>query len=612
MRYINDSKNFTVTLYPHGALKEQRNESPSESYGRDDEASVTTIGTFNKLIPRKVSEIYKTESLKFDTSEQATSEGFSPLELVDYCTSLSFSSSIAGDFGSASLTLELPFFEASKLLGGVIASSHTSQGDNPAVKMRNLCTGGWIVIKQKAHGEYVGRFFGQVTAVQTSLGYIANGVPLTQVTIRVDSFYAGFLRNQLKQTMSRDDSIKELEPSAVFQASDYSQGFLSAIRESFKGQDPASILTDVVKSLGGHKLPASIARIEDYPLGIALRVSDGSFSDMKKYGLKGADIDVIKGKIMTLYQGASSNNVTHHETIMQMFNSAPQLFEYFAMLVPMNKRELSKVSKSKLFLKIGGIPLIIYRYKPVYPYAPPTRLGFSRMDRYKYGRTTAIKDKTDFEKFFGSPEVANYRAPDNKDQVYTINKSYVTSLDISTVEDERINFTFVEGGFSNAQGHALNYFRNNASPALNKGDINRHGLRAQAMHTPFVSLDTDAEAIKNFNMQAPNALAERLFHNIGMGHTFSRGTFTVEAPENVEPVPVGNWVSIGLPDTRILFTCYIETINTTVSADLTGVIRHINVYNFSRGHIGVHAPQFDLDKYEAEELTLLVDNEDKN
>ena len=278
----------------------------------------------------------------------------------------------------------------------------------------------------------------------------------------------------------------------------------------------------------------------------------------------------------------------------------------------MTKRELSKVSRSKLFVKIGGIPLIIYRYKPVYPYAPPSQAGFKRMHRFKYGQQINVENKTDFEKFFGSPNVADYQTPSLKDQVYRIDKRYITSLDISIVEDERINFTFVEGGFSNAQGHALNYFRNNASPALNKGDINRHGLRAQTMHTPFVSIDTDSEKIKNFNMQAPNALAERLFHNIGMGHTFSRGTFTVEAPENVEPLPVGNWVSISLPDTRILFTCYIETVNTTVSADLAGVIRHIQVYSFSRGHVGVHAPQFDLDKYEAEELALLVDNEDKN
>ena len=604
MRYINDNENFKITLYPHGVLKEAGDETPVQVNGSND-FSVTVTDRVNKILPRNISDIHQTEYLTFDRSNEATSEGYSPLELVEYCTSLSFSSSITGDFGSANLTLELPYYEASQLLGGVIAHSLT----NSNIKMRNLCTGAWVVIKEKSGRDYVGRFFGQVTAVQTSLGYVANGVPLTQVTMKIDSFYAGYMRNQLKQTMSRDDSIKELEPSAVFQAGDYSQGFLSTIKESFKGQNPATILADVINALGGHKLPASLARFNDYPVGLALRVCDGSYDSMNKFGLKGSDIDVIKGKIMTLYQGASSNNITHHETIMQMFNSAPQLFEYFAILVPMTKRELSNVSKSKLFSRLGGIPVIIYRYKPVYPYAPPTSAGFDSMYRLKYNRVNEVKNKTDFEKFFGSPQPANYYSQTG--QVYRIEERYVTSLDLSIVEDERINFVFVEGGFSNAQGHALNYFRNNASPTLNKSDINRHGLRAQAMHTPFVSLDTDPETIKNFNMQAPNALAERLFHNIGMGHTFSRGSFTVEAPESIEPVPVGNWVSIGLTDTDLSFTCYIEAINTTVSADLNGIIRHVSVYSFSRGHHGIHAPQFDLDKYESEELTLLITNEDK-
>jgi hypothetical protein len=607
-----------VTFYPHGALREPI-DAPPQSDDPDDELVI--VGRFSKLVPRNISEIYETDPLRFDNADRATSEGFAPLELADYCTTVSFSQSLAGVFGGANITLELPFADALKLLGGVVAGkARHLRRDNAALTLRNLCTGGWLVIKQATvKGDLVGRFFGQVTRIENRLMYGADGKPVRVINLTADSFYAGFMRNQLKQTMTRDDNLREIEPSAVFKAADYSDAFLKTIKDSFRGQAPAATLAEVIKALGGHKLPSSLARFDDAPLGLFIKVCDGSFAEMQKYGLKGADVDVIKGKIMSLFQGAASNNVTHHEVIMQMFNALPQLFEYFALFIPLTPRELAQVSKSRLFAQLGGVPVIIYRYKPVYPYAPPSRAGLSALTRFKYGIDSKVKTETDCEKFFGDMPAVSA----GEGQSYQIDSRYLTALEYGVSEDDRVNFTFVEGAFSNAQGHALNYFRNNASPALNKGDINRHGLRARSMHTPFVSLDSDTAEIKAFNMGAPNALAERLFHNIAMGHTFTSGTFTVEhdvaarhllnTREALSCVPVGNWVSFSLDISEtddVLFTCYIEAVTTNISADAVGVITSVSTYNFTRGHIGVHAPEFDVSKYEAEEMALLISNED--
>lgn len=623
MRYTQPFQNISVIFYPHGVLREADEDQPI----LDDEESedvVTVRATVNQFITRTPADIYTTDSLRFGDANLQNSEGFTALELRDYCVNVNFASSLHGSYGGCTITLELPFADGFKLLNGVIAgSARHLQSDNKALTLRNLCTGGWIVIKQTTKGgDDVGRFFGQVTRIDTRLEYLPNGTPLKNISIVADNFYAGFMRNQLKQTMSRDDSIRELEPSAVFQASDYSEGFLAAIKESFKEQSPAETLREVVKALGGHKLPASLTKVNipnGYPVGYILKVCDGSFEDMRKYGLKGADVDLIKGKIMTLYQGGFSNNISHHDAIQQMFNVAPQLFEYFAVFVPMTAREISKVSKDRVLKRLGGVPLIIYRYKPVYPYAPPSKAGFNKLSRAKYGVESTVTIETDCEKFFGDMPAYDY----GEGQSYLIDNQYITALDCGVDEDSRINFTFVEGAFSNAQGHTLNYFRADASPAVNKMDINRHGLRATSIHTPFVSVDSDPAEIRAFNQKAPNALAERLFHNIAQGNRFSAGSFTVEhdvaerhllnARESLLCAPIGNWVTFTLNISEtddVKFTCYIESEQTSITADTSGVITCVTVYNFSRGHIGIHAPEFDLAKYQAEEFSLLITNSD--
>lgn len=620
MRYTQPLQNIEIVFYPHGVLREP-DEDIAKATKTVDENIVTVTASSEELVVRNISDIHQTDPLRFDNSNRSTSEGFSVLKLSDYCTSVNINQSLTGSFGSASLTLELPFADSLKLLGGVIAgSARHLRSDNTALTLRNLCTGGWLVIKQATvKGDLVGRFFGQVSRVETRLQYLPNGSPVKVLNISADNFYAGFMRNQLKQTMSRDDSIKELEPSAVFQASDYTEGFLSAIKESFKAKAPAETLTQVIKALGGHKLPASLTRIANQPVGYYLRVCDGSFDSMFKYGLKGADIDIIKGKIMSLFQGGFSNNITHHEAIQQMFNSAPQLLEYFAILVPLTPLELSKITKGRVYKHLGGIPLIIYRYKPVYPYAPPSKEGFNKLSRYKYGVESTVKSSTDCEEFFGDMPAHTF----GEGQSYLLDDRFITSLECEVNEDDRINFTFVEGAFSNAQGHALNYFRNNASPSINKVDVNRHGLRAVSMHTPFVSVASDPDEITAFNQRAPNALSERLFHNIASGHTFSTGAFIVEhdvasnhilkTRESLLVVPVGNWVTFNLNISEtddVKFSCYIEAVQTTIQADMKGIITSMTVYRFTRGHIGVHAPEFDLTKYQSEDLTLLLVNSD--
>lgn len=608
MRYTKKPEH-NVTFYPHGALQ------PYDDQQAGQPAEVVEDTQLQDFLPRNLAGLHSTDPLNYNIAKLDKSEGFRPLELTDYCTSIVYTHSIKGVYGSAEIVIELPFADSLKLLGGVpIGGDRHLRSDNDALTIRNLCTGGWLVIQQQSRGV----FFGQVTAVRTQMRVLPNGSPVRSTLISADNFYVAFMRNQLKQTLSRDDSIAEIEPSAIFQAGDYSTGFLSSIRESFNEQSPAATLRSVIKALGTYKLPACLTQKSDATLGDYIKVVDGSATEMLEYGMKGADADVIKGKIMTLFQGAFSNNITHHETISQMFNVAPNLFEMFSVFVPLtDDMEVS----DNVYQTIGGIPVLVYRYQPVYPYAPPTTQGIDKVRLLNFNTLDTYVEATDCEKFFGSMPTYDY----GEGQSYVMDAQYLTDLTLSVDESARINCTFVEGAFSNAQGHTLNFFRTNAAPTVNKTDINRHGLRAYSMHTPFISLKDDPVAVRNFNERAPNALAERLFHNIGMGHTFYTGSFTIEysgevpyikdSPE-LTYVPAGNWISFQLDISEtapngVWFTCYAQSVQVQHIITGTGIPVSTVRYTFERGHMGVHAATFDVKKYQVEsETTGLIENED--
>jgi len=533
-------------------------------------------------------------------------EGYAECELARYCTQLSYRQSTSGMYGNAEITLELPFAEAMKRLGGVApakAERHLRTDPSSQV-LRNLSTGAWIVIKEKRRDQdSLGRFFGQVTQVRHRLQYFAAG-PIRVVSITVGHYYRAFMTNQLKQTLSTDDSIKNIDKSAIIKLGDFREGFLKRIVESYKtGTSLTTTLQGVISELGGCKLPKTLA--ENTRLGDVILVSDGSKDSLAAYGINGADADVIQGKIFTLFRGAYSNNITHHQVINQLFNAAPQLFEYIPLLIPITSgRARASISAGfkSIFYDLGAVPVIIYRYRPMYPPAPPTAAGIAAVT------SVTPSGETDCGKFF------NVNPKQLSEQLYEVDSQFVSSLECTVNEDARINYVFVESAISSSQGHTMNLARKDASPATHTEDINQHGLRAVSMHTPFISADEDRAAIKQFNLAAPNALAERLFHNIGMGHTFSNGSFTVEhdiqhthTEDFVFNIPVGCWVTFPLENISetgpVKFTCYIEEVMTTLTSE-QGMRRAIIVYGYSRGHIGVHAATFDLEKYKPDREEL--------
>ena len=664
--FVNDYSNIEVMLYPHGAtsnlsrselaLQIQRKREREELYTQqlaDANSRVDRYPTDEELEANEADQ----DLIGYDAQGQAVfapisgddvtvvgrrgryaklarkstypsdgggsyvgSEGASALRISSFITSLDTIRMMEAPYHSAVMILSITAHQLHTLMGGTAnLQARLVYRDKD---FRNICTGAWLTIKGELHNSDLS-FFGCVSAVSVVKASI-DGVERLTVQVQADSFYSPVLRAEIKQTLSKDESLADISNSAIMATGDYSEGFLKALIKDFalaSARPPASFLKDVLASIVTVDLPTSLVQgAEELTLGEAIQVCDGSVTSASRYGLAGSDADVIKGKLINSYQGSQTNNINHAGVIEQMFRPLSVIMEYYATFIPISqvsdeyKAELAKRSARlyKLYIKIGGVPLIVYRYAPVYPLAPPTQEGLVFAAAQRKADAPAFLDGsiavTIAEQFFGEmPRVAPTFEAGQKGQVLTLNSDeyMIMSMTYNTTEDDHINYVFMEQVFTNGQAQDHNLARNNVRPTLNKRDINRHGLRSYSAHTPMIATGTDDQEKRDFNIKAAEALAERIYHTVGMGHQFCDGSLVLVAvSEQPPPIKVGTWIRVreqGLDVTdfnALYFTCYVT--NITVNVQGGAVPKHTHTVSFIRGHYGVMTAEYDAVKVSAE------------
>jgi len=641
MSQTDTDKLKSLMIYPHGALTrgKKRPERPTATLpktkqvepAREDKEGAFVVVSYGavskkpKYVPVDIDDIAANERRKrrANLNDLRGSEGYAPVELLDTVTSYSVTTGLQPPYATLNVSLSLTIDEAHRYLGGTLNRQVKDFGDTNFADFRNLCAGAWIVALPD-NANYGLAFFGKVNAVAITQ-ISTNSVPILTVALTCTSFYDPMFSNEIKQTLRRDASVRSVSQSAIFSTANYKSGFLKAIIDDFAIEGsvtPAKLLKKVLNTLATIDLPSSLTYDLNkeqrtwFSLGDIIQVVDGSSFDMALHKMRGAEADVIKGKLNSTYQGTSINNMTHDAVIRQMFLPMPELMEYFAVFVAMSGDELNAYAKGtgtddtlmRVYSRLGGIPVLVYRYRPVYPYAPPTSEGNSIRRSALVKHKVAAGKKTDAERFFGTMPAVKYPKEynplevdevlsDSGVELYTsgqlrfIPELLIKSVQYTSDEAARINYVFVEQVFSNGQAQNYNFARNNARPTLNSDDINRHGLRSISSYTPFLSAQGDAAKRKADNLLAPNALAERLYHNVGMGHQYVNGTLVIadlpnEATGQYLP---GVWMTTALNGQ--LFTFYIESVSVQV---MGGPVPSASVtIIFTRGHYGLLAPDYD-------------------
>lgn len=580
--------------------------------------------TTNKYNPRDLLETINYDEVNTLADDLEGSEGFAPMVLTDALTVISVSKMIEPPYESLSLTLTLNPAELHRLTAGVANYSSISKTDSTSDTrfIRNLCTGAWVVLSQKTKGLKADEssfpnmaFLGKVASVNVAMMMNEDGLPIYTVSMAAMSFYQPLFTNEIKQTLSRDKSISDITSSAIFKAADFSYGFLKALINdfSFKIDAPAAdLLGQVCDALMDYRVPIK----EGLRLKDIVQVVNGSAEDMNKLRLAGSDADVILGKILNSYQGSATNNMTHDNVIRQMFQPLAPIMEIIATCVPYNDKMTLSAPAAETLKELGVVPVIIYRYKPVYPLAPPTAKGLQTLydNISRKGAGLGVDGTTRSEAFFGAmptisletdllfntlkpkqkitaaiAEAMNYTRYDLP--IRLVAKEQVSSFDYISDDSQHINYVFCEGAYTDGQAQNFNFARNHVRPVLNKRDINRSGLRSLSVQTPFVARGTDEEEMRKRNLAAAEAIAERLFHTVGMGHQFVSGTLTVIG--SLDYIPVGTWMVVHDMLDGANFCAYVIGVNTVMVGDN---VRDVNTtITFVRGHYGIHAPLFDAE-----------------
>lgn len=598
---------------------------------RLDETRVTTTGIVkNKYNPRNLVEMIEYDEVNTLADDLMGSEGFAPMVLTDLLTVINVSKMIEPPYESLSLTLTLNPAELHRLTTGVANYSSVSGTDSRSDTrfIRNLCTGAWVVLSQKTKGLTEDErtfnnmaFLGKITNVNISMMVDENGLPIYTVGMTAMSFYQPLFTNEIKQTLSRDESISDITSSAIFKSVDFSYGFLKALINDFslKPDIPvAELLAQVCDALMDYRVPLkSGIRLKDI-----VQVVNGSKEDMNNLRLAGSDADVIFGKLLTSYQGSAVNNMTHDNVVRQMFQPLSSIIEIIATCVPYHASMQLSAKAAETLKELGVVPVIIFRYKPVYPLAPPTSKGLETLHA-NMSRAKRSFGETRSESFFGDMPTINLET-DMLAQLSATNqrttalgaeavnrynwntpirlvaKEQISGFQYVADDSQHINYVFCENAFSNGQAQNYNFARNHVRPVLNKRDINRSGLRSLSVQTPFLARGTDKEEMRKRNLAAAEAIAERLFHTIGMGHQFVAGTMSIIGiPDHI---PVGTWVVVPDMLDGANFCAYVTGVNTVMVGDN---VREVNTtITFERGHYGIHAPLFDDEELMRPEVSI--------
>jgi hypothetical protein len=598
---LNDMSDAKVVLYPHRPMahnKTKQTDPATTAYSQEtpkDPNELDTIRVTGRRAAetRTVGDLLSGESnisSLYDDTRLEESEGLTNIDVSEQVSTLTVNKLLTPPYENVTISLTITPQDLHLLtVGKANNSAKVNRSILGSIKhLRNLCTGAWLVINTTDDSNKNMAFFGKVTNINVNSMMTASGVPIYSVSLTAMSFYYPLLTNEIKQTLSRDESIQALDESAFFRSADYNYGLLKQLLDDFslrKDVPVANLLYNIIKTLTTYRLPNIAPAVN--VLGDVITVLDGSASDMQRVGLYGSDADVIKGKILASYQGSNTNNVTHDNFLRQMFQPLPEMMELYATCVPYEDGML--VADADFSKATGVVPVIVYRYRPVDPRVPPSAEGIAALLKArKGGGAVVVNNKTKSEEFFGDFEMFNLNA------TYFIDSERVTAFEYSADDSGHINYVFCEQAFSNGQAQNYNFARNHVRPSLDKLDINRHGLRSFSTSVPFLARG-DKEDMKQRNLAAAEAIAERLFHTIGMGHQFLNGSITIAGA--IDYVPVGTWFTVSdlITDASddVEFRGYIVGVTVVQTGDM--VSRATTTITFTRGHYGVHAPLFDYE-----------------
>lgn len=578
---------YNVVLHGFTPLKNFET-SVDDSVRRKDDGKLTTFTSFN-------SEELITESIKLSNRfSLLSSDLLSDSDLKARVINLNYSHSLNAPYDIANFTLEMSLPELLKSMHGTPINAFSFNQNT--LLSRFIRTGGWVSILQ--NDRLV--FFGNIDSFSSSLSF-AGDLITQSVQVSCVSWVNNLMHSEIRQTSQKKEGLlSQVSPSAIIKSNDLKEGFLKVLVKNLnlggEGNEPAQMLEDMIKALAHHKLPRGLVggKINER-LGDYIEVMDGTPSSLisTQYFNYSSQADQIKGNILAKYQSFTSNGISHWELIEQIFQGLPSIIELFAFTQPLQSEPKNALERS-----LGGKLCVMYRYKPCNPTYPPTANGLNRLLK----RRTGIASKsatTNSELFFGEFKETNY---------FEIDVKTVIDFSFSYSEGEHINCVFIEAPYVNGDAHNSNIFRANASPIMNIGDVNRHGLKIFSTTTPFFANSSDTPAIKSFNQNSSNALAERIYHSMGMGHEFCTGSITVNVPytEEFSSLNAGLWIKmkLGYLTEETEFTAYLESVNTSIQNNGDTLTKEIT-YSFSRGSFGNNVVlfepnQFVIDKTENE------------
>jgi hypothetical protein len=599
---LNDISNAKVVLYPHRPMahdKTKQTDPATRAYSQATPQDPNELDTV-RVVGRTTIETHTVDDLLlgrsnigsfYDDTRLEASEGLTNIDVSEQVSVLTVTKLLTPPYENVNISLtitpqDLHLLTVGKANNAATVNSRSVLG---SVKhLRNLCTGAWLAINTTDDSNKNMAFFGKVTSINVNSMMTASGVPVYSVSLTAMSFYYPLMTNEIKQTLSRDESIQGLDESAFFRSADYNYGLLRQLIADFSLSEDvpvANLLYNIIKTLTTYRLPNIAPAVN--VLGDVITILDGSASDMQRVGLYGSDANVIKGKILASYQGSNTNNITHDNFLRQMFQPLPEIMELYATCVPYEDGML--VADKDFSKATGVVPVIVYRYRPVDPLVPPSAEGIANLlKKRKGGGAVVVNNKTKSEEFFGDFDIFNVNA------IHLIDSNLVTAFEYTADDSGHVNYVFCEQAFSNGQAQNYNFARNHVRPSLDKTDINRHGLRSFSTSVPFLARG-DKEDMKRRNLAAAEAIAERLFHTIGMGHQFLNGSITLAGV--VDYIPVGTWFTVSnlITDESddVEFRGYITGVTVVQAGDV--VTRATTTITFTRGHYGVHAPLFDYE-----------------
>lgn len=579
---------YSVVLHGFSPLNEGDSE---DSVKRKDDGKLTTYTSSNL-------EELVTESIKLSNRfSLLNSDLLADYDLKARVIDLQYSHSLNAPYETASFTLEMSLPEMLRGLHGTpINVFYQNTG---TLVSRFVRTGGWISIRQNERLV----FFGNIESFSSALSF-SGEIPVQSIQVSCLSWLNNLVESEIRQTsQTKEGKLSEISPSAIIKSNEFKEGFLKALQKNINlaggGNEPSDMLKDLIKALAHHKLPKSLSGGSiNTRLGDLVEVYDGTPVSLEntQYYPFSSPSDKVRGNLLAKYQSFTSTGMSHWELINQIFFGFPTLLELFPFIIPLSA---SDKPKNALESALNGRLGVMYRYKPVNPTYPPTQAGLSKLLKRRTGYTKKGL-KTQSEEFFDTfREDVSY---------FELEVKTITNFSYTYTEQEHLNCVFVEAPFVNGDAHNSNLFRSNASPVMNIGDVNRHGLKILSSTNPFTSNSEDKADIKQFNQISSNALAERAFHSIAMGHEFCSGSVQTSIPYTEEFISpsAGMWIKLKLGGIgeETEFTAYVESVDTSIFNQGDILVKEIT-YSFSRGSFGNNVISFEPLQFQIEKPEVL-------